>query len=245
VRYDRDPLYRQWVRDLWEKNWMEGNALFAWMTRVMLGEETAHWEEARRSAIDTLERFPRDRVFRPVMNSLRQDLDRSKPLPIDQRPLDNEYEWKGDPYRLDGWLKPTITAFQTACDDPQVAWFSDVTGRVYLSLDGWRTWRDVSPGLMGAQVRNLAASSQRTFVLWADTDQGVKITRDGGLSWRSMPQGEAPPQFPRSADPAGRVKSFTGWRIPVVRAVFSTPRGLLPAGRAGRISPRTARTGTN
>jgi hypothetical protein len=137
------------------------------------------------------------------------------------------------PYRLDGWLKPTITAFQTACDDPQVAWFSDVTGRVYLSLDGWRTWRDVSPGLMGAQVRNLAASSQRTFVLWADTDQGVKITRDGGLSWRSMPQGEAPPQFPRSADPAGRVKSFTGWRIPVVRAVFSTPRGLVASGPGG------------
>ena len=248
VRYERDPslldLYRQWVRDLWEMNWMEGNALFTFMTVALLSDQTPHREESLRLSMETLERFPRDRVFRPVMNSLRADIETNPhadrqggpqattPLPIDQRPLDNEYEWKGNPYRLDGWLKPTLAAFQVSCDDPQVAWFADSTGRVYMTRDGWQTWQDMSRGLLGAGVRNLAASAQRTFVLWADTDQGPFVTRDGGMSWRRVAEGEAP-KFPAPEDPAGRVRSMQGWRIPLVRAVFSTPGGMVASGPGG------------
>jgi hypothetical protein len=233
VRYERDPellkRYRPWVLDLWEMNWMEGNALFAFMTLALLPEYRApakpgvsraerkkvpHGEEGGRLANQTLRLYPDDRVLRPVMNSLRKDIElnpyadrfnskqSAKPMPINQRPHDNEYEWKGNPYQLDGWLKPTVTQIQFACDDPQFAWFCDSTGRVYATSD-WKTWRDVSAGLMGARVQNIAASKTRTFVLYAQTDKGAFVTRDGGMSWRPAPTEETP-QF--------ETPNFKEWR---------------------------------
>ncbi|MEX0675667.1 MAG: hypothetical protein WD063_01240 [Pirellulales bacterium] len=287
-RYEQDPellaKYREWVGGLWERNWMEGNSLFTYMTLAMLPEyvaphepgkpratsaEVEHAEEALRLAGETLARFPVDRVLRPVMNSLRTDIEISStgdrfrqkqaatPLPIDQRPLDNEYEWKGNPYRLDGWLKPTLTAIEFSCDDPLVAWFADSHGRMYRTLDGGRSWHDVSTGLMGADVRNLVASKERTLVVWAQTGGGVFVTRDGGMSWR--PAGDDAPEFAapdfrewvklsdslwmrvngesqlerstdggRSAEPAAQ-----GWRIAIASSVFHTPWGIVASGPGG------------
>ena len=231
IRYETNPellkLYRKWTEDLWALNWMEGNSLFTWMTRALLPEYRAprkpgvpasaasdilHGEEATASALETLRLYPVDRVLHPVMNSLRLDLERNpfargasisaRPLPIQQRPLDNEYVWKGNPYQLDGWLKPTVTMVQTSCDDPRVAWLCDGAGRVFMTLDGGETWRDLSGGLRGAGVRNIVASAQRTFVLHAQTDQGNFLTRDGGMSWRAPSTGSgqgsesAPVAFP-------------------------------------------------
>jgi hypothetical protein len=274
IRYERDPellkLYRQWVLDLWEMNWMEGNSLFAFMTLALLrpSESIPHGEEGLRLAVDTLKLFPIDRVFRPVMNSLRKDIElnpfadrfnskqSAKPVPINQRPHDNEYEWKGNPYQLDGWLKPTVTQIQFACDDPQFAWFCDSTGRVYMTSD-WKNWRDVSAGLMGARVQNIAASKTRTFVLYAQTDKGAFVTRDSGMSWRPVPPEEVPkfetPNFKewqvaqtirlrindanelvRSTD-GGKTNApcMNGWRIPRAHSVFVTPRGVIASGPGG------------
>src|SRR5262249_44904181 len=157
-----------------------------------------HGAESLRLARESLEFFPVDRVLRPVMNSLRKDIelnphvDRSgakqsaKPLPMNQRPLDNEYEWKSNPYRLDGWFKPTVTAIQFSCDDPLTR-FSDTTGRIYMTKDGGKTWDDRSMGLMGARVLNILTSPNRTFVLYAHTDRGLMVTRDGGMSSHVRP----------------------------------------------------------
>ena len=41
---------------------------------------------------------------------------------------------------------------------------------------------------MGASVENIRASTNRTFIVWAKTDRGVMISRDGGLSWRAAPE---------------------------------------------------------
>ena len=288
IRYERDPgllgKYRQWVSDLWEMNWMEGNSLFAWMTLALLPEyraprragvssaapqAVAHGEEGLRLAAQTLKLFPIDRVLRPVMNSRRQAIERNpyagergslsaKPIPTNQRPLDNEYTWKGNPYQLDGWLKPTVVMFQFACDDPQVAWFNDSEGRVFMTLNGGQDWRDLSTGLMGARVQNIAASTNRTFVLHARTDQGLFLTRDGGLSWRAAGSGDTPvfatPNFQawlrlserlrfrvtetgelvRSVD-GGRTAALcmNGWRIPRAHSVFATPRGVIASGPGG------------
>lgn len=287
-RYEQDPQllakYREWVGSLWERNWTEGNSLFTYMTLAMLPEyrgpdepgkprsawtEVPHAEESLRLAGETLARFPVDRVTRPVMNSLRNDIEISSsgdrfrrkqaasPLPIDERPLDNEYEWKGNPYRLDGWLKPTLTAIEFSCDDPRVAWFADSRGRMFRTLDGGRSWHNVTTGLMGAGVENLVASKERTFVVWAQTGGGVFVTRDGGLSWR--PAGDEAPEFAapdfaawvklsdslwlrigaegqlerstdggRSAEPA-----MQGWRIKIARSVFDTPWGVVASGPGG------------
>jgi hypothetical protein len=287
IRYEHDPalvkLYRPLVDDLWEMNWMEGNPLFTWMTLSLLPEYRAptkpgirvaspgnlpHGEEGLRLAVATLKLYPVDRVLRPVMNSLRRDLElnphskeprqRARPIPINLRPLDNEYAWKGNPYQLDGWLKPAVTMFQVSCDDPQAAWFCDSAGRLFRTLDGGQRWRDVSGGLMGASVQNILASTNRTFILQALTDKGVVITRDGGLSWRTAPEADQPQfhvpdwkQWQRVSDSlrlrineAGElVRSTDGgrtgapcmsrWRIPRATSVFVTPWGVIAGGPGG------------
>ncbi len=103
-------------------------------------EPLPHTQESLALSIDTLRRYPADRVMHPVMNSIRPEIEMNpfvdrgnakqalKPVPIDQRPLDNEYAWKGNPYQVDGWLKPSVTSLQFACDDSQVVWFSDAGG---------------------------------------------------------------------------------------------------------------------
>src|SRR5262249_11551997 len=154
-------------------------------------------------------------------------------------------------------LKPTVTAYQVACDDPLVAWFADSTGRVYGTLDGGKSWRDVTAGLMGAAAQDLIASPKRTFVLYARTDRGVCITRDGGMSWRPAPAKEAPGFAPRDfhvwqgsgsirlrIDEKGELVRTTdggqtsapcmkGWRIPRAASLLVTPRGFLASGPGG------------
>jgi hypothetical protein len=287
VRYERDPalsaIYRRWVEALWEMNWMEGNSLFTYMTLAMLPEYAApaepgrarptaaqvpHATESLRQAQETLARFPVDRVMRPVMSSLRADVelnpnvDRArqrqalKPVPIDLRPLDNEYEWKGNPYRLDGWLKPTLVALAWSCDDPLAGWFADSTGRVHRTLDGGRSWHKSTDGLMGAAVRNLIASDKRSYVVWAQTDTGVVVTRDGGLSWRAADDtapaftaadyGQwlkvsdalwlriAEDRLERSVDGGKTTQpAMNGWRIARAKSVLRTPRGVVASGPGG------------
>lgn len=244
IRYEKDPKlltkYNRWLTDLWDMNWMEGNALYTFMT-LALSPKLPHADESLRLSVDTLQRYPVDRVMRPVMNSIRKDIELSpypdrggqkqaaKPVPMDERPLDNEYAWKGNPYAVDGWLKPTVTSIQFSCDDPQVMWFSDAGGRVYMTRDGTKTWQDVSWGLMGAHVRSLAASPARTFVIYADTDRGVMITRDGGMSWRST---DEKPQF-KINEPPKVSPSMNGWRIPIATWMISTHRGAMAGGPGG------------
>ncbi len=289
IRYEKDAelltLYRGWVGELWKRNWMEGNSLFAYMTFALLpeyvpvtkpgtprapGEEVPHAAEGLLRANRTLDLFPVDRVLRPVMNSLRSDIKlvprpngrgqalSTTPLPVNERPHDNEYEWKGNPYRLDGWLKPTVTTFAFSCDDPLVAWFTDSTGGIYMTLDGGKNWQPVNRALQGAQVTQIAASTQRTFVLWAKTDKGVFITRDGGLSWREAAADSVPEftaknfhqwidfddQFQFRVNDKSQLvrKAKTGdaeqvamkdWTIPLAHSIFHTPWGIIASGPGG------------
>jgi photosystem II stability/assembly factor-like uncharacterized protein len=277
--------YRSWVNDLWEMNWMEGNPLFTYMTVALVPEYRApakpgqsraqtnvlpHGAESLQLAHETLRLYPVHRIMHPVMNSLRTDielnpaLDRAgqkqsaRPIPINQRPLDNEYAWKGNPYQLDGWLKPALMQAQFSVDDPDVAWLLDSAGRIFMTRDGGEQWRDVTGGLMGASVQSIRASTNRTFVLHAKTDRGLMITRDGGLSWRTASDG-AHVDFPTSKfhewhpfthtvsirinDAGELVKStdggntsstcMNGWRIPQATSLFKTPWGLIAGGPGG------------
>jgi hypothetical protein len=206
-----------------------------------------HAEESLQLSIDTLRRYPIDRIMHPVMNSIRKDIELSpfedrgkakqaaKPVPMDLRPLDNEYAWKGNPYAVDGWLKPTVTSLQFACDDPMVVWFSDANGRAFMTRDGMKTWTDVSRGLLGAKVKRLAASPTRTFVLWAETDKGIVVTRDGGMSWRQAAADDKPLFEPRDPKPS-LPTSIDTWRIPVATWVFATPHGIFAGGPGGAYS---------
>ena len=287
IRYEHDPellkLYRSWVEDLWETNWKEGNPLFTWMAAALLPEyrapikpghraapvgELAHGAEAERLSRETLRLYPLDRVMHPVMNSLRTDMERNpfakreilsaQPVPMNLRPLDNEYAWKGNPYQMDGWLKPLVAMFQNSCDDPLVAWFCDRSGKMFMTLDGGATWRDMSRGLRGAFVQNISASTNRTYILHALTDQGIFVTRDGGMSWRPTAADDTA-SFPAQAfkdwqmvgeglwfriDADGRLlssrdggktatPSMDGWRIPRASSFFATGWGIVASGVGG------------
>jgi hypothetical protein len=247
IQYEKDPkllgIYQRWLGDLWDMNWMEGNALYTFMTLALTPDRAklTRADESLALSRETLRRYPVDRVLRPVMNSIRKDIEISafpdrggakqavKPVPIDQRPLDNEYAWKGNPYALDGWLKPAVTSIQFACDDPLVAWFSDATGHAYITRDGMKSWTEVSWGLPGAKVLRLAASKERTFVIDADTDHGVFVSRDGGMSWRAA--ADEKPVFP-DAERELPV-NLAGWRIPVATWKFTTARGVIAGGPGG------------
>ncbi len=283
IRYEKDPAlqsrYLGWMADLWEMNWMEGNPLFTYMTLALVPREAslAHREEALRLANETLRLYPTDRVMHPVMNSLRRDLEANpfadrenqkqaaKPIPINERPLDNEYAWKGNPYQMDGWLKPDITALAFSCDDPQVAWFSDSTGRIYMTRDGMKSWQDMSPGLMGARVKYLAPSGSRTFMLYAETDRGPVLTRDGGLNWHSAGDETFPafgePNFAawqksgafelridehkrllRRTAPDDGEPAMDGWRIPLATSIFITATGAIAGGPGGAYASTDGKT---
>jgi hypothetical protein len=282
IKYEKDERilakYRPWVSELWDMNWMEGNALYTYMTLAMLPDYRAparpgaavarkqpieHAAESLKRSLETLRLFSIDRIFRPVMNSIRKDVElnpnpyrdgngklTAKVLPINQRPRDNEYEWKGNPYNADAWLKPGVVAMQFACDDPMVAWFVDTAGRLFATLDGWKSWQEVSGGLMGAKVRNIVASKTRTFVLQADTDKGIFLTRDGGMSWRQRTVFETPdfgPASPKEAEFEGKrfrinetgellladEPAMKGWWVPRAHSVFVTPKGIVASGPGG------------
>ena len=63
-----------------------------------------------KAPVKRLSLYPLDRVMHPVMNSIRKDIEviaapgrggatqarALKPLPINVRPYDNEYAWKGN-----------------------------------------------------------------------------------------------------------------------------------------------------
>ena len=274
IRFEKDAAlktrYLTWMADLWEMNWMEGNPLFTYMTVALNPEQAAlgHREEALRLANESLRLYPIDRVMRPVMNSLRPEMEMNpfadrmkqkqaaKPIPIHERPMDNEYAWKGNPYQMDGWLKPTVTALRFSCDDPLVAWFSDSNGHIFITRDGMKTWRDMSSGMMDAHARNIEPSKTRTFVLYAETDRGPLLTRDGGMSWHKAPDADVPvfhkPDFAewqrsggfalrideqnrllrRSGD-SGAEAAMAAWRIPLATSVFVTPRGAVAGGPGG------------
>ena len=178
--------YRPWVSNMWETNWFEGNSLFAYIALALLPEyrdaaqiatkraptapHAAQRHNACKTPRETLELYPLDRVMHPVMNSIRKDIAvvtaagrggatqvrALKPLPINVRPLDNEYAWKGNVYQLDGWLKPIVIAMQFACDDPKVAWFCDTTAKTYFTLDGGKSWQRHQPDDGRPSPQNLA-----------------------------------------------------------------------------------------
>ena len=123
--------------DLWEMNWMEGNSLFTYMTLAfektpshgarnrceLANDDTAAVSRRPRAAAgDEFDSPDMEANPYPDRGKLKQA---AKPIPIDERPLDNEYAWKGNPYQMDGWLLPAIPALEFSCDDPRVAWFSD------------------------------------------------------------------------------------------------------------------------
>jgi len=195
-RQEKDPqllaFYHMVLEALWEVHKDDGQAYYNYMYHALSGKEG---NDA--AALDMLRRYPTVKVFRPYMYSIRDDIEKVRdpetggwiardPLPMNARPLDNEYEWKNSPYQLDGWLSRAISALAVAPEDPMVMLAADDRGLVFRSLDGGATWGDVSAGLGGAQARQVAFFGPRQRFVIAATSAGVYRSCDGGLTWRRV-----------------------------------------------------------
>jgi hypothetical protein len=163
----------------------------AWLNFVygaVLGEDYGDLE----GSVWNLQTHPTCRILQPQMNSLRTDiefhegdrgLESLNPLPVNERSSDNEYEWKGSPYRLDGWLSRTVSLLEVSPHDPYVQIAADASGNAYWSNTQGETWHGID-GLAG--VRDILFSLDYPWIVFAATDVGVSRTLDGGMHWEPV-----------------------------------------------------------
>jgi len=192
-RQEQDPqllaFYGKVLEALWEVHRDDGQAYYNYMYHALSGKDG---NDA--AALDMLRRYPTVKVFRPYMYSIRDGIEKVRDpegggwlardaLPMNARPFDNEYEWKNNPYQLDGWLSRAIVSLAAAPEDPMVMLAADDRGLLFRSLDGGLRWTDVSAGLGGAQVRQVAFYGPRLRFVVAATSAGVYRSYDGALTW--------------------------------------------------------------
>jgi photosystem II stability/assembly factor-like uncharacterized protein len=95
---------------------------------------------------------------------------------------------------------PTGAALRTLdAVSGQTAWIGSDAGTVLRTVDGGRSWRDVSPpGTSGLHFRDLAArDADRAVALTAGpgSDSRLYVTSDGGRTWRLTYQATDPAAF--------------------------------------------------
>jgi len=178
-------FYRKCVKDSWEAH---GNDMMAWFNfvyRAVLGDEYGDQE----GSMWNLQTHPTCRVFQPKMNSIRTDIEfhetngireALRPLPVYERPSDNEYEWKGSPYRLDGWTSRIVSVLEISPHDPYVQFAADTSGYSYWSNTQGEVWHTIE-GL--PRVHDFLFSPDYPWITFAATDGGIYRTQDGGSHW--------------------------------------------------------------
>ena len=161
---------------------------FNYVYRAVLGVESGDPE----GSLWNLQTHPTCRVFQPQLNGIRTDIefhDRGgtkealHPLPVYQRASDNEYEWKGSPYRLDGWTSRIVSVYELSPHDPYVQFAADTSGQTFYSNTRGETWHSMS-GL--PRVNDFLFSPDYPWIAFAATDSGVYRTMDQGKSWRRV-----------------------------------------------------------
>ncbi|MDA0747835.1 MAG: hypothetical protein O2954_15035, partial [bacterium] len=181
-------FYRKCVEDSWQVHRDEKMAWFNFVYGVVLGEEYGDLEGSRWN----LQMHPTCRILQPQMNSLRTDLEFFEgaerrealhPLPVHERASDNEYEWKGSPFRLDGWTSRIVALMEVSPHDPYVQVATDAAGQMYWSNTQGETWHAVE-GVEG--VRDVLFSPDYPWMVFAATDTGVYRTMDGGVRWENV-----------------------------------------------------------
>jgi len=180
--------YRKCVKDSQEAHKSERMAWLNFVYGAVLGEDFGDLE----GSIWNLQTHPTCRILQPQMNSLRKDLEfyhrdgvkeALHPIPVNERSSDNEYEWKGSPYRLDGWLSRTVSLLEVSPHDSFVQISADAAGKAYWSNTQGETWHGIE-GLSG--VRDILFSPEYPWIVFAATDEGISRTLDGGVRWTSV-----------------------------------------------------------
>lgn len=182
-------FYRYVADELWEGHKHDCQSLFNYIY-ISLVPDSPDKEQALKDALWTLHTYPTKKIFRPRMNSIRDDIEivdgrAKKPLPMYESPWDNEYQWKGNLYQLDGWLSRDIVSLTVSREDEMVLFAVDSSGDIYMSLDGAGSWERITENL-NAHVRKVAATSRVRF-LFVAADAGFYKTTTGGTNWARLP----------------------------------------------------------
>jgi photosystem II stability/assembly factor-like uncharacterized protein len=187
-RIEDDPelldAYRVVADALWANHVDDAQSLFTYI-HFHLRPDTPGREKALEEALVSLQTWPTDMTLRPRMNSLRPDL--SPPYPVYAASWDNEYIWKGNLLRADGWLSRTVTDVTVSGETPMVIYAIDTSGDLYQSRDGGATaagWRPIDQGLR-SPVRAIDAGS-KVRILYAACDDGFYVSTTAGYTWRRM-----------------------------------------------------------
>jgi len=199
-RQEQDPeligFYNKVLDALWENHKDDRQSLFTYIYLSLRPDDPGR-SRALKEALWTLRTWPIERVFRPRMNSRRPDIGivdgmSEKPLPMYESPWDNEYQWKGSLYKLDGWLSRCVISLAVSSEDPAVIYAIDEKGDMYRSVDGGSRWRQTGESL-GRPARSISIGN-RSRVLLVACDDGFHATTTAGKRWFKLP---VPPEAGR------------------------------------------------
>lgn len=193
MRIEKDEpmraFYRHVASQMWTAHQRDRCPLYTYI-HFSLFPDTPGKDEALRMAKWTLQHYPVDKTFRPRMNSLRKDIaikdGRSvEPLPLHESPRDNEFQWKGDPYALDGWLSRPVVSVAVALEDEQV-WFAlEGNGTIYRTRDAGKTWYKLENH--PPERAHLIATGKRVGHLHVACGSALYQSLDGGRTWTKLP----------------------------------------------------------
>jgi|GEM_PF-1675526 len=188
-RLEKDPqllaYYRKCAKDSWTAHRDEKMAWYNYVYRAILGDSFGDPE----GSLWDLQTFPTCRIFQPQMNSIRSDLEFTggshgkealRPLPVYARPFDNEYHWKGSPFRLDGWTSRIVRVWEVSPRDPYIQYAADTSGVAYQSRTRGEVWHMID-GLH--DVKDFLFSADYPWVSFAAGPGGIHRSVDGGHTW--------------------------------------------------------------
>lgn len=187
-RMETDPellaAYRAILNGIWANHTDDAHSLFTYIV-FSIDPDASNREKALKDALFSLQSWPTDTTLQPRMNSLNPDM--KPPFPVYAAAWDNEYIWKGNLLRADGWLSRGIVSLDVPAEDPVVIYAVDTRGDIYQSRDGAATpggWRPISLTLP-AHARKIIAGP-RIRILYAITDDGLYVSLNAGTRWTRL-----------------------------------------------------------
>jgi len=177
--------YRKVADGLWKNHKDDTQSLFTYIY-CAIAPDASEKEKALKEALFTLQTFPTDMTIKPRMNSLNPDL--KPPYPTYLAAWDNEYIWKANVLRPDGWHSRIVTDVAVSPEDNMVIYAVGEEGGLYQSRDGastWKGWRSIDQNLH-SPVRKVAIG-EKSRVLMIACDDGFYLTTSGGNSWQKIP----------------------------------------------------------
>lgn len=187
-RIEDDPellaAYRVVADGLWANHKNDGQSLFTYIYYAIAPDAPGK-DEALEQAHRALFTWPTDMTIKPRMNSLNPDM--KPPYPVYAAAWDNEYIWKGNLLKADGWISRLVLDVAVPADDPSVIFAVGQAGGLYESRDAAATvsgWRPIDKDLPGAAIAVDAGPSVR--MVYAACDTGFYFSASGGRDWRKM-----------------------------------------------------------